>query len=172
MRNPLGSLFDLVSGFVPVDTQSAANPGTYVSLKNYEGVVFVFHKAIGVANDDPVLELQQAVSVAGGSAKDLTAFKTIYRKQGALVGAVGTWTKDTQTADEDYTMNATSAEQQALVAVYVDAADLDRDNGFDCVQCNCKDTGAAGAQLASMLYILVGPRYQRSPEDSLSAIAD
>lgn len=169
--NPIGRLFDLEPNIIPVDTQGGANAGDWFSLENYQGIVFVGILAAGVANDDPVFELQQATSNAGANVKDLNAFRTIYRKQGADIFAVTSWTKDTQTADEDYTMNATSAEQQKMVAVYVDAAELDRDGGFNFVQCNIKDTGAAGAQLGASIAILVGPRYQREPEESISPLS-
>ena len=39
----------IVSGFVPVDTQTGANPGDVVSLKNYGRLTVVFFKAAGVA---------------------------------------------------------------------------------------------------------------------------
>ncbi len=169
--NPLGSLLDLVPGVVPADFDAAAQTGDYVCLKNAEGVLVVFFKAAGVANDDPVLELQQATSAGAGSAKDLNGFVDIYRKQGAALTAVGTWTKVTQTADEDYTGNGTSAEEQGLYAAWIPASMLDRDNDFDWLQCNIKDAGVAGAQYGCVLYILIGLRYQRSPEDALTAIA-
>jgi hypothetical protein len=170
MTNPLGNLFDLVSGVIPRDTQTAST-GDYISLKNAAGVLVVFFKGVGIAADDPTLELQQATVVAGSDAKDLLGFVDIYKKQGTLT-AVGTWTKVSQTADEDFVGDATSAESEGLYAAYIPAELLDRANGFDCVQANIKDTGSGGAQLGCVLYILVGLRYQRSPEDALSAIVD
>jgi hypothetical protein len=170
--NPLGSLLDLVPGVVPQDIDLGPLTGDFVSLKNAEGVLIVFFKAAGVANDDPTLELQQATSVAAGGVKDLDGFVDIYRKQGAALTGVGTWTKVTQGADEDFVGNATSAEEQGIYAAWVPADMLDRDGGFDCLQVNIKDPGAAGAQMGCVLYILVGLRYQRSPENALSAIVD
>jgi hypothetical protein len=170
--NPLGSLIDIVPGIVPVDLEGGNNAGDYVSLKNAEGLLVVFFKAAGTAPDDPTLELQQAQTVAGGGAKDLLGFVDIYKKQGALLTGVGTWTKVTQTADEDFVGDATSAEEQGLYAAWIPATLLDRTNGFDCVQVNIADPGVAGAQLGCVLYILCGLRYQRSPEDALSAIVN
>jgi hypothetical protein len=168
--NPLGNVIDIVPGVVPVDLQTAQT-GDYVSLKGCEGAVVVFFKGAGTAADDPTLELQQATTVAGGSAKDLLGFKEIYKKQGAALTAVGTWTKVTQTADEDFVGDATSAEEQGLYASWIPAALLDVDNGFDCLQCNVKDVGG-NAQLGCVWYILFKLRYQRAPEDALSAIVD
>jgi hypothetical protein len=167
--NPLGSSFDIVPGVVPVDLQGAQT-GDYVSLKGAQGVLVVFFKGAGTAADDPTLELQQATSVAGGSAKDLNGFITIYKKQGTLTG-VGTWTKVTQTADEDFVGDGTSAEEQGLYAAWIPNDILDVDNGFDCVQVNVKDVGN-NAQLGCVLYILCGLRNQSAPADLASAIVD
>jgi hypothetical protein len=169
--NPLGNLIDLVPGVVPADLHGSAHPGDFVSLKLSQGLLVVFFKGAGTAADDPTLELQQAKTVAGGDAKDLDGFVDIYKKQGAALDAVGTWTKVTQGADEDFVGDATSAEEQGLYAAWIPATLLDRANGFDCVQCNVKDVGAA-EQLGCVLYILVGLRYQRAPEEALSAIVD
>lgn len=168
--NPLGSHFDIVPGVVPVDLQGAQT-GDYVSLKNHQGALVVFFKGAGTAGDDPTLEIQQATSVAAGSAKDLNGFITIYKKQGAALTGVGSWTKVTQTADEDFVGDATSAEEQGLYAAWIPADLLDVDNGFDCIQVNVKDVGN-NAQLGCVLYILCGLRYQDAPESLASAIVD
>jgi len=160
---------NIVEGFVIVDTQTAANAGDWVSLANYKRCAVVFASAVGVAGDDPILALQQATTVAGGSVKDLT-FTHIYRKQAAVsLAAVGTWTETVQAAAASYT-NATSAEQDLIWVVDIDADTLDVDNGFDCIAANVADTGAAGAQLGYLFYILYEPRYPTAPANMLSAI--
>jgi len=170
MHNPLGSILDIIPGTVPADLQTAV-AGDYVSLKNAAGLLVVFFKAVGTAGDDPTLELQQATAVAGTSAKDLNGFVKIYKKQGALLNAVGAWTEVSQTADEDFVGDGTSAEEQGLYAAWIPADLLDVDNGFDCVQVNVKDTGT-NAQIGCVLYILCGLRHQAAPADLPSAIAD
>lgn len=167
---PLGASFDLVAGVVPVDLQTAQT-GDYVSLKNAAGVLVVFFKGVGTAADDPTIELQQAKTVAGGSAKDLNGFVDIWKKQGALLTGVGAWTKVSQPADEDFIGDGTSAEEQGLYAAWVPNDLLDVDNGFDCVQANVKDVGT-NAQLGCVLYILCGLRYKATPENLPSAITD
>lgn len=167
--NPLGHLFDLVAGVIPLDLQTART-GDYVSLKNFQGCLVVFFKGAGTAGDDPTIEIQQATTVAGGSAKDLNGFETLYKKQGTLT-AVTAWTKVSQTADEDFVGDATSAEEEGLYACWVPASALDVDNGFDCIQVNTKDTGT-NAQLGCVLYILCGPKYQAAPESLPVAITD
>ena len=67
-------MVNLVEGVLPVDLQTGANDGDYVSLKEYHYCAVVFLSAIGTATDDPTLTLQQATDVAGGSVKDLDRF--------------------------------------------------------------------------------------------------
>ena len=156
----------IVSAFVPVDMQTAANTGDYVSLKNYHRCAVVFFKAAGTAGDDPTLTIQQAQDVSGTGAKALN-FTRIWHKQGTLTG-VGTFTAVTQTAANTYT-DATSAEIQAIWVVEIDADDLDVDNGFDCIMCSVADVGG-NAQLGCAMYILYDPRYPQAAPPS--AIVD
>jgi hypothetical protein len=171
MQNPLGDLFDIVSGIVPVDSQTGANTGDYISLKNCSGVLFLANKAVGSGTDDPVLKIQQATSVAAGSAKDLAVIDTYYKKEGALLTAVGTWTKVTQAASTQITLTG-SAQLQGKYAFFVPSEALDADNGFDCIQLSVADTGAAGVELMNVDYILVGLRFAAAPENLPSSIVD
>lgn len=156
----------IASGFVPVDLQTAANEGDWVSLANYGHLAVVFFKAAGTAGDDPVLTLQQATDVAGSGAADLT-FTTIHTKQGAALTAVGQYTEVTQSAATSYT-DATSAELQAIWIVEIQPEDLNRDDGFHCVRATVADVGG-NAQLGCLLYLLSNPRY--AGDELVSAIA-
>jgi hypothetical protein len=157
----------IVAGIIPVDTQTGANNGDWVSLKNYGRCAIVVYKAAGIAGDDPVITVKQASDVSGTGAKALT-FTRVDAKVGAQTG-VGTFTTVTQAAGNTYT-DLVSAEAQGLFVIDVQADDLDVDNGFDCVQVSVPDTGAGGAQLGSALYLLHEPRYAATP--MLSAIID
>jgi hypothetical protein len=160
----------IVGAFRPVDLQTAANDGDWVSLANYKRCAIVFWSAVGTAGDDPTLTLQQASDVAGTGAKDLTVVTTVYTKQAATdLTGTGQWTKVTQAAATNYT-NATSAEEEAIWVVDIDADLLDVDNGFDCLRARVADVGG-NAQLGACLYILHEPRYPDAPENMLSAIA-
>lgn len=159
----------IVSGFVPVDMQSAGNDGDWVSLKNYNHVAVVFFKALGTADDDPTLTIEQATNVAGGSATGLN-FTDIYVKQGALLTAVGQWTKVTQSAASSYT-DLTSAELQAIWVVEFDGPDFDVANGFDCIRGRVADVGG-NPQLGCLLYVLTSPRHGLEAESMPSAIVD
>ena len=148
----------IVSGFVPVDLQTAANNGDVVSLKNYNRLTVVFFKAIGTAGDDPVLTFTQGTDVAFGTNKALATIDEYWSKQGALLTAVGTFTRVSQTAGSTVTLDATSAEEQGLYVFEIDASDLDVANSYDCVRVTVADVGG-NAQLGCMLYVLSGPRY-------------
>lgn len=165
----LGNTYDIVPGILPLDLQTARN-GDYVSLKGWKSVDIVFFKGAGTAADDPTLTLRQATAVAGTSVKDLAVITTVYKKQGTLTG-VGTWTKVTQTAAATFVGDGTSAEEEGLYVIHVEADELDVDNGFDCIVANIGDTGT-NAQLGAVLYVLNGPRYGAAPESLVSSIAD
>lgn len=167
----LGHHFDIISAIVPVDTQTAANDGDWISLKNAQGVTIVVFKAAGVAGDDPSITIEQATDVAGTSGKVLNAVTEFFKKIGTQTG-VGTWTRVTQTADELLTVDAVSAEAQGLWVFNVEADQLDVDGGFDCIRVRIADTGAAGAQLGCALYMPHGLRFPASPDKLPSAIVD
>lgn len=167
LNNLLVEECQIVMAIVPVDSQAAANNGDWVSLKGYDRVTALLIKAAGVAGDDPVITLRQAQDVSGTGAKALN-FTRIDAKVGVQTG-IGQFTKVTQAAANTYT-DAVSAEAQAIFAVEVKAEDLDVNNGFDCVQLQIPDTGAAGAQLIAAIYVLRGARYGTQPLPS--AIVD
>jgi hypothetical protein len=156
----------IVAGFVPVDMQTAANNGDWVSLKNYNHATIVLFKAAGTAGDDPTITVQQATDVAGTGAKGLN-FTRVFTKQGAQTG-IGTFTEVTQSAASTYT-HTDGAENQALWVIEIDGPDLDVNGGFDCIRANVADVGG-NAQLGCLLYILTEPRYGQSTMPS--AIVD
>ena len=145
----------IVSAFVPVDMQTGANDGDWVNLKNWRRCVAVLFKGIGTAGQDPIFKLQQAKDNAGGSAKDLD-FTTISSKVGTQTG-IAAFTRTTQTADTSYTDDE-SAEAQAIIAVEVNADELDVNGGFTHIQLSIADVGGA-AQLGCAFYVLCDPRH-------------
>lgn len=166
---PLGRAIDIIPAIVPLDLQTARD-GDWVSLKNAAGVAIVFFKGAGTDGDDPTLTLEQAQDVAGTNAKALNAIDTVYEKEGTLT-SVGTWTKVTQTADDQYIPGDPSAQSQELWVIQVDAEQLDVAGGFDCVRIRCSDVGN-NAQLGAALYVLYGLSYPSAPEELPNSIAD
>ena len=147
---------NIVSAFVPVDMKTGANTGDWVSLADYHRCVAVLFKAAGTAGDDPVFRLQQARDNIGSGVKDLN-FTTVYSKVGTQTG-IASFTRTTQTAATSYT-DATSAENQALIAVEINAADLDVNGGFTHVLLSVADVGV-NAQLGCAFYLMLDPRQQ------------
>lgn len=147
----------IVAAIVPVDLETGANNGDWVSMKNYERLTVVVFKAAGTAGDDPVLTMKQAQDVSGTAAKALN-FTRVDSKVGAQTG-IGDFTTNTQAAANTYT-DAVSAEAQGIFVIDFRSSDLDNAGGFDCVQVSIPDTGSAGAEIGSAFYILWGARYQ------------
>lgn len=156
LNNLLVEEAQIVMAIVPVDSQSGANNGDWVSLKNYERCTVVVIKAAGVAGDDPVITLKQATDVSGTGAKALN-FTRVDSKVGTQT-SVGQFTTNTQAAGNTYT-DAVSAEAQGIFCIEVQGADFDVANGFDCLQVSIPDTGSGGAQLLTAIYILRGGKF-------------
>lgn len=165
----LGRLFDISAGIVPVDSQTAAMTGKRVSLRNAGGCTIVVFKAAGTANDDPVLDLQQHTASSGGTTADLDIIDHYYIKQEATLDGDETWTRVTQTAASEVTLNSTSAETQMIVVIEVDARSLS--DGYDYISLDIGDTGAAGAQLISCLYLLRDLAVQRTPANLVAPLS-
>jgi hypothetical protein len=147
--------FQIVSAIVPVDLATGANDGDWVSMKAFDSCDIIVFKGAGTAGQDPVLTLKQATAVAGTGAKALN-FTRVDSKVGAQTG-IGQFTKNAQAAAGTYT-DLVSAEAEAIFVIHVDGQDLDRANGFDCIQISIPDVGAA-AQIGCALYVLGGSRY-------------
>lgn len=143
----------------PIDSQSGANNGLVVSLKNWAGVEIVVFKAVGTAGDDPNVTVTQAQAIAGTGEKALPipAGRIHYKLHATTVPGLYTAVSDAE-ADGVY-VDATSAEKKGIITIDIKADDLDVDNGFDCVRVAIPDTGLAGAQLLCAFYRFYGPRY-------------
>ena len=146
----------IVEAFTPADSQSGATTSDIVYFKQYNHITFVYHKAVGTANDDPTITVMQT---DGTTPKALT-FTDIMRKEyvGAGLATIATFTHTTQAAANTYT-HATSAESALLWVCEWDASDLDSDNGYNALYVTIADTGMAGVQLHSGLFILSEPHY-------------
>jgi hypothetical protein len=177
MNTDLMESINIVSAFAPGTDINTDASGDYVSLKNYDGCLVVFHKAAGTAGDDPSIKLQQATAVAGTGAKALN-FNHIYHKIGATaLSAIGTFTKVELTSETDdldlVSVNSTDLLTdvgETLIVVNVRASDLDVDNGFDCINLEIEGDDIGNATLAAAYYILYNCRYPGPTPPS--AIAD
>lgn len=151
-RNFLSSNVIEVSN-VPIDTTGAGRTGDYYSLKDFQGIVFVIFQGAW-AGGTPAVTLKQATDISGTSAKAL-GFTEKYSK----VGLTGTVNVLTAVASNTFNLTATA---NRIEMIEVSAADLDRDNGFDCCGLDIATPGA-NADLICVAAILYGPRYQGDP---------
>jgi len=168
-----------VLGAEPADLNGAATTGDYISLKNYDRVLVLLAYGDGTAGSDPALAVYQATSVAGGSAKVLNCLETgrIYRLDAAtyaayaaLTSSTFVWSKVTQaTADEQYAPTD-NGETVGIIALEIEASDLDADNGFDCIRVDVSQAGAA--KYGALIYLLADPKYPAAPELMKPPIVD
>jgi hypothetical protein len=163
----------IVPAFSPVNLATAANAGDWISLKNYKSVWIMFHSAVGTAGEDPTVTLLQASAVAGTGSKALNINTTrIFKKQAATnLTTTGQWSSAAAGVTANAWTDGAAAEEDVILAIGVDADELDVDNGFDCVSISVADVGTS-AQLGAAYYILGEPRYQTQANSLPSAIAD
>lgn len=149
----------IVSILYPSDTQTAV-ADDWINMKDLHSLDIIFFKGTGTANDDPDLHITQATSNAGAGEKglDVTYY---YLKQGTLATASdgANFTKTTMTASYIISFDTSSAEEQLLCVVHIEADQLDTNNSFTHVRASVPDTGSAGAQLGCILGI-GHPRYK------------
>lgn len=151
--------------------------GDWVSMKNYNRCLILFHKNAGTAGDDPSIKLQQATAVAGTSAKALN-FTHIYHKIGATaLSAIGTFTKvNLTTATDDLDLVSVNSTDlltdvgETLIGVEVHASDLDVAGGFDCIQISIEGDDIGNAVYGVAYYILYDGRFAQN--SCPSAIVD
>lgn len=165
----------IVPAFPMQDINTDAT-GDWVSLKNYDGCLVVFHKNAGTAGDDPSLLMLQATDVAGTGSKALN-FTTLYAKVGATaLSAIGTFTKYTFTATNDLDLVSVGGTDiladvgETLCVLDIRASDLDVGGGFDCIQLSIEGDDIGNAVYGAAYYYLYGARYPQAI--ALSAIAD
>ena len=157
----------IVGAGVPVDLTTAGLLGDYVSLKNYNHITIICFSAIGTGGEDLTITLDQAKTVAGGSTKSLLISEVFHKVGATALSAVGNFTRVTQTAADGYdTVAIDGAENEMLLVLEIDAADLDTTNDFDCIRAVINDD-IGSTELGCLLYILSGPRY-----DAINAIID
>lgn len=157
----LGRLFDINTGFAPVDTQTGANTGLRVRMNKAQGCTFVYYKAAGTGTDVSVLTLQEHNASTGGTSQNLAKITAVHKKTATVLDGSETWTLTTQAAAATYT-NTGDATKQGIYVIHIDGASLS--DGFTHLSMSVADTGSAGTQPGAMLYFLTDLEVQRKPE--------
>lgn len=163
-RNGLGNRYDLGTGFVPADMQTAQT-GKRLLMRELNAVDVVWIKAAGTAGDDPTLTLQAHTAASGGTSANLAVIDTYYLKAEATLDNDETWTKVTQTAAAtiaDPGGATTSAEEQQIVVFTVSIDDMPAGKPY--LSVNVADTGT-NAQLGTVLYIMHPQNRVASPTE-------
>lgn len=159
MSKKLVETTKIVQGLAPI-TPSSSTPD-YVSMKDASKLTVI----IDVDNGDTVtgsaITLKQASAVDGTGEKAL-AFTKMHANTdtGASDALV-----ETDVTSNTFTTDTTNAKNLQYV-IEIDAADLDTDNGFDCVRLGAGD----GANMVlGATYILSGLRYpQATPPTAIT----
>lgn len=161
----LGRLFDIGLAFSPVDSQTGNITGKRVAMRTGSGITFLVNKAAGTANDDPVYTVQQHTAYTGGTSGTLTTYDHYYLKDEAILDNDESWVRLTAGLSSGVLTDpggaGTSAEHQQLLAIEIFPEMLTE--GYTHVSLNLADTGAAGAQLVSAIYIVHDLVAQRTP---------
>lgn len=167
-RKGLGRLFDLGTGFVPVDIDTANGAtGKRIYMGDCAGITVVFLGAVGGA-EDLTLDCQQSTAYTGGTSGDMdsatsgaTGVTEYWIKAETTLDNDEAWVKVTQSeASEVVVVGATYGVLQKIVAFYVPAESLSP--GYTHFHVVASITTAT-AQLSTLLYIKHDLNVQRIP---------
>lgn len=137
---------------VPLDTTGAAISSDWLSLKNYAHATFIIAQGAW-AGGTPAVTLAQATAVAGTSEKALA-----FLKRWTKVAVTGTVWVETAVTSNTFNLPATA---NTINVIEVEAAELDTDGGFDCIQLEIATPGS-NADLLCAIAILSGARYPQA----------
>jgi len=140
----------------PIDTTGAAIVGDFYNLEKYRNILWLIQQGAW-AGGTPAVTLRQATTAAGGSAKALS-----FTKHWTKLIAGTVWTEVAVTSDT-FNLGSVAA---TVVAVEINAEDLDTNNDFQYVSLDVASPGA-NADLISIATMLGDPRYSGDPEDQL-----
>jgi hypothetical protein len=163
MMEALGRLFDVGTGWTPVDLDTSNGAtGKRISLANAAGITFlVFVGAAASGTDDVTLDVQQHTAYTGGTSGDLDVVTQYYIKSETLLDNDESWVKVTQAAASEVTLaGATYAAKEKIVAIHVGADQLT--DGYTHVSL-VASVATSASQLGACLYLLHDMRAGRTP---------
>lgn len=166
----LGRLFDVGTGWAPVDLNTADGAtGKRIAMSGHRGITFVvFLGASADTTNALTLDVQQHTAYTGGTTNDLdsaavadsTGVDHFWIKSEVTLDNDEGWVKITQAAASECVVAASYGDKEAIVVIEVDARQMG--SGYSHLSLNASRT-LAGAQLGACLYLPHELRYQRSP---------
>jgi hypothetical protein len=157
----LGRLFDFSVGTAPVLAGASGLTGNRVHLKGAEGVTIVIFTGVGTAGGDLHIDLQEHDAATSGNSQDLDIIDHYYLKAAVDLDGDDTWTKVEQTAASEIDFSATSAEEEIIAVVEVQASSLS--DGFEWISVNYPDLEGTDDKEVATLFILRDLHVQRAP---------
>lgn len=139
--------YNLKQIVLPVDLNTAANPGARISMKNARRITFVVNMGDSTAASTLSAALKQHNAASSGTTKALSVANPYYHK----LGAATKFTKvEPGSAADTYDLAALFAGDEGIAVFEVLAEDLDTNNGFAWCTIDIADAGAAkvGAVMA------------------------
>jgi hypothetical protein len=158
----LGRLFDVGTGVVPVDLNTADGAtGKRVSMVGAKGITIVaFIGAAASGTDDVVLTVKQHTAYTGGTSGTAPTISHAYVKSETALDNDESWAALTPVGGVITLAGATYAAVQKLVAIEVDPRTLS--DGYTHISLDAAVTTAA-VQLAGVLYIMHNLFASRAP---------
>ena len=149
------NMMQVAEGF-PIQGTASIISGDWINIAGYSSVVFLFHGEVGAAADDVQLSLRQSKTNSATGAKGLTPRRGWFRKQATDLTTIAQWS---HVGGANVTIEG---EEANIVAVEVDAAELDLANDFAWIQART-NAGGAAAKIVGCLAIGYGPRQATDP---------
>lgn len=167
--NPVGRLIDRIKpvmGCAPAALTSTAGDGDYVSMKGYSKLTIIITILNGSTVTGGAITLKQATDVTNSQSDEKAlAFSKMYANVDCAAADALT---ETAVVSNTFTTDSTNS-KQLMYVIEVDAADLDQDNGFDCVRV---DSASMANAVGCALYLLWGARYAKPAGAMPSAITN
>ena len=140
---------------VPVDLNTAANPGTRIKIDAGDRIAYVLTMGDSISATLVELTVNQHNAASGGTSKVCAIANPYFHKAAALTS----FTKVVPTtASETITLTSTFADEPGTIVVEILGENVDVDNGFSWISVDAGDSGAA--KLGAALYIVSDLRYK------------
>lgn len=169
MMDALGRLFDIGTGWSPVDLDTANGAtGKRISMTGHDGITFVVFLAAGADGAVLTLDVQQHTAYTGGTSADLdssavagsTGITYYYVKGETTLDNDEGWTRVTQSEASEIALVAGDSDTEQIVVIEVDASQLAP--GYTHVSLTASATLSA-ARLSACLYFPHELKWQRKP---------